>query len=171
MAIAVLSDDELSLGFPREARSPLRLVAGGESQWQLHETWVDDDVPESFPLTVDGATIRPRIAVRRRATQAVRRRRLAVAGVSALALVAALVPLGSVLGRAMPDRSAPSLSAGSLPISTRAGEGTFYVVQPGDTIRSIAARIRPDNPGAVVSQLAARLGSDQVVAGEHIPLS
>jgi hypothetical protein len=102
----------------------------------------------------------------------VRRRRLAVALVISLGVLVTTLPIGTLLGQA----HAPTLAvaqpgdAGTLAIDAHAGQGTFYVVQPGDTLRSIATRIAPSDPGPVVRQLSSQLGSDQVVAGEHISL-
>jgi hypothetical protein len=70
------------------------------------------------------------------------------------------------------------LGALAVPISGLAGTtpatltaGTVYTVRPGDTLRSIAARLDPTgNPKMVVGQLASETGSDIVVVGEHIRL-
>ena len=52
-----------------------------------------------------------------------------------------------------------------------AGHPVVYVVQPGDTLWSIATRIDPTgDPRPLVDRLAAQIGSDTVVPGEHLTL-
>jgi Tfp pilus assembly protein FimV len=47
--------------------------------------------------------------------------------------------------------------------------GEAYVVRPGDTLWSIAASADPTgDPRPLVAQMAARLGTDQVVPGERV---
>jgi LysM repeat protein len=51
------------------------------------------------------------------------------------------------------------------------GHGGVYVVQPGDTLWSIAVRVDPTgDPRPIVDQLAQEVGSDTVVPGEHLTL-
>jgi hypothetical protein len=139
-------------------RPPLRLV-GGDDARRPDAPWRADDL---------------RVLARpvRRTSARVRRRRVLVAGV-AVATVLVAVPVGSLLGRATPggQRGIAAVATSALPTSTRAAEGTFYVVRPGDTLASIARRIQPSDPGPVAAGLAARLGSDRVVPGEHVPLT
>ncbi len=48
---------------------------------------------------------------------------------------------------------------------------TAYVVQPGDTLWSIAVRLDPNgDPRPVVAQLATQVGGDNVVPGEQLVL-
>ena len=48
---------------------------------------------------------------------------------------------------------------------------TSYVVRPGDTLWSIAARLDPTgDPRPVVAKLEAQVGGDTVVPGERIVL-
>jgi hypothetical protein len=48
--------------------------------------------------------------------------------------------------------------------------GATYVVGPGDTLASIAARLAPGDPGPLVAKMAAETGSQAVVPGEHLVL-
>jgi len=111
---------------------------------------------------------------RRRTSARVRRRRLLVAGVAMSALVVGVVPFGTLLGGPLNGGNhslAAAATSSGLPTSTRASQGTFYVVRPGDTLAAIAERIQPSNPDPVLAELAARIGSNRIVAGEHVPLS
>ena len=47
----------------------------------------------------------------------------------------------------------------ALAIDVHGGQGTFYVVHPGDTLQSIATRIAPGDPAPIVRELARQLGS------------
>jgi len=46
--------------------------------------------------------------------------------------------------------------------------GSTYVVQHGDTLRSIAQRVNAAIAPLIAAELAAETGSAQVVAGEHV---
>jgi hypothetical protein len=51
------------------------------------------------------------------------------------------------------------------------GRPVSYVVQPGDTLWSIAERVDPTgDPRPLVARLAAQTGSDTVVPGERLVL-
>ncbi len=57
--------------------------------------------------------------------------------------------------------------AGTVAVPT----GHAYIVQPGDTLWSIASRVYPHgDPRALVSTLSAQVGSAVVVPGEHLVL-
>jgi Tfp pilus assembly protein FimV len=96
-----------------------------------------------------------------RATR-VRRRRLA-----AIALVALLTLAGVSVGRVLWSAavgSSPPEAIGSAPIT-----GDVYVVQPGDTLWSIAQRIAPgDDPRPIVAALKARNGDVDLTPGERL---
>jgi hypothetical protein len=122
--------------------------------------------PESSPNGEPGPTPRTRPApVRRslpdRATR-VRRRRLA-----AIALVALVTLAGIGAGRLLWSAavgSSPPEAIGSAPIT-----GDVYVVQPGDTLWSIAERIAPgDDPRPVVAELKARNGDVELTPGDRL---
>ena len=60
---------------------------------------------------------------------------------------------------------------GSAPVGGTVAHHAGYVVRPGDTLWSIAERLDPSgDPRPVVAQLAAEVGSDTVVPGEHVVL-
>jgi len=104
------------------------------------------------------------VARRRARRAAARRRRRALAlGVIAAGLTCGLaLPLTSLAG------SPASASARPLPVV--AGE-TVYVVRPGDTLWSIAARFdRGGSPRPMAEALARETGSQVVVPGERIPI-
>jgi LysM repeat protein len=91
----------------------------------------------------------------------VRRRRALLGTVAAGLLVALALPWSGTGG---------SLAT---PGSALAGESVVahktYVVQPGDTLWSIAVRLDPTgDPRPVVAQLAAQVGGDNVVPGEQL---
>ncbi|MGH9043417.1 MAG: hypothetical protein ACRDVP_00975 [Acidimicrobiales bacterium] len=70
---------------------------------------------------------------------------------------------GLVVGLALPIGSLAGVQGSPL-----SHAGSTYVVRPGDTIRSIATRIRPADPQAVMAAIASRTGSSSVVPGEHL---
>jgi LysM repeat protein len=75
-------------------------------------------------------------------------------------LIALALPLGGIGGH--------SHTIGSVPAENRTGT---YVVQPGDSLWSIAERVDPTaDPRPLVAKLAAQVGSDTVVPGERIVL-
>ncbi|HLK44356.1 MAG TPA: LysM domain-containing protein, partial [Acidimicrobiales bacterium] len=94
-----------------------------------------------------------RAAQVRARTLARRRRTLAVV-VGGLALVALALPLRAL--------GATSLTSGGY------NPGSVYVVQPGDTLASIAAKLDPGHDAATEAQLAASTGSRYVTPGEHV---
>ena len=117
------------------------------------------------------------VAPARRITSRVRRRRLVAAVIVLTAVVALALPVRALAGTSGTSGTSvtsgtPGAAAGStVPVEVRAGQGTFYVVRPGDTLRSIASRLSPAHPARAEAALAAALGSDTVVPGEHVPVS
>ncbi len=107
-----------------------------------------------------GLSLQARRASRARMLQ--RRRRTLVA----LALVVGLAIL-SWPGHAFGGTTATGLP-GDLATSSVIASGTVYVVQPGDTLASIAAMVNPVSPLLARRALAHELGSSYVVPGEHI---
>lgn len=92
-----------------------------------------------------------------RHSHAVLRRRRVLAALAGLGLVLAVARAGVALG------GSSLADAGRLPhVQT-------VVVQPGDSLWSIAQRVAPGHdPRAVVDRLAARLGSTTLVPGETL---
>jgi hypothetical protein len=164
--MAVVFPEELSRHGQRPA---LRLVefpvvppgAGGRRGWTDDRVGPEVGWPPRDGTATEAATS-PAVSggpARRLTSGSVRRRR-ALLGLVAGALVVLLaLPIGAIGGRALPVAPAP-LRAGSL-----------YVVQPGDTLWSIAVRLDPSgDPRVLVAQLAAESGSDSVVVGERLRL-
>jgi len=111
--------------------------------------------------TIERRRRRPPIpAARRRAV--IRRRVTAVllAVGLVLALRALLLPGGDPLG--VPGRATPAAAeAGS----------RVYTVEPGDTLWSIARRLRPgDDPRPMVDELAAQVHGGSLQAGQRLVL-
>jgi len=96
----------------------------------------------------------------RRARHQVRRRRVAVATLLVVLLVALALPL-SELG-AKPATTVPAFASVD-------GAKVTYVVQPGDDVQTIAERFSSGRSASVVArELEAELGTTAVVPGEHI---
>ncbi len=111
--------------------------------------------PTRARCITDGRTTRPSLAVRRRRF---------VLGTVAAGLLAALALPWSGTGGSL-----------ATPGPALAGEKVVahssYVVRPGDTLWSIAARLDPTgDPRAVVAQLETQVGGDNVVPGESLVL-
>lgn len=107
----------------------------------------------------------PDVPARRRfgVSARVRRRRLALGVLVVGLLVALAFPVSALGGRPVP--ATPTAGAAAT------HGGTVYVVQPGDTLWSIASRIDGGgNPRPVAEALAARLGTTTVVPGQRIVL-
>lgn len=119
-------------------------------------------------LVVDGPASQlrrgPSLQVRRaaRARMLRRRRRTVVAVVLTGALVVLALPghaFGGVTGAGLP---------GDLASSSVLASGMRYVVQPGDTVSSIAQLMNPVSPQTARAILEHQLGSGVVVVGEHV---
>jgi LysM repeat protein len=84
------------------------------------------------------------------------------------------VVLAAVVLLAMPLRAlgAVTVAGQPTPAGTPAGlaPGSVYVVQPGDTLRSIASQVNPSELGVIEHKLATSIGSTHVVAGEHVTI-
>jgi|GEM_PF-751605 len=181
MAVADLSDGEmLERPWPRPV---LRLVEAAEPAegpppaaravpWAAEEP-LDWEDAEPFPEP-DWVVEPPMPAARRRSVasgerarvRAVRRRRAAL-GVLAVGLLAALAAPVSALG----GRTVSTPAAASVPAPPTRSHAVVYVVQPGDSLRSIAARLSPGSASrSLATALAAELGTDHVVPGERLVL-
>ena len=135
---------------------------------QFHEFDISVDQPFLRLVSGKGATTicrtgRP-LAERRAARQKVlRRRKRSLVG---LALVAGLAVLsfpghafGGTTGAGLPT----DLANGSVLAS-----GMDYVVQPSDTLNSIASLMNPLDPAVARTDLVRELDSTVVVPGEHV---
>ena len=104
----------------------------------------------------------PAVAARRQAR--LRRRRLLVATATGAVLVALALPWGGAGGR-------PLATSGPVLAGAAVASHADYVVQPGDTLWSIAVRLDPaGDPRVVVGELEAQTGSDTIVPGQHLHL-
>jgi hypothetical protein len=92
----------------------------------------------------------------------VRRRRALAALVLASALTVLALP-----GHTFGATTGAGLST-DLADSSVLASGMNYVVQPGDTVESIATDMNPVNPSLARSLLIHELGSPVVVPGEHV---
>jgi nucleoid-associated protein YgaU len=147
MAIAPLPDREL-LDALTAPRPPLRLLSNpGESRRAA-------DPGAHFASALPAGRPQPGWSAARRAR--LRRTGLFVLVIGLLGALA--VPVSALAG------------TGATTTATLT-QGSTYVVQPGDTLWSIATRLDPTgDPRSIVGQLASETGSDTVVVGEHIRL-
>lgn len=92
----------------------------------------------------------------------VRRRRAAVA-VSALAAIVVLsLPIRALGAVTLAGQDTPGgVTAGLAP-------GSTLVVQPGDTIHSVAMRVNPNDTTQIARALVVEVGSTTLVPGEHV---
>jgi len=107
-----------------------------------------------------GATLRER----RHARDVARRRRHRA--------LAALVVCGALTVLALPGHMFGATGgtglSNDLASSSVLASGMNYVVQPGDTVNSIARDMNPTNPAEARVLLVHELGSSVVVPGEHV---
>ncbi|MGD0055495.1 MAG: hypothetical protein ABSC34_08690 [Acidimicrobiales bacterium] len=115
---------------------------------------------ETLPELRRGRPLGERRAARARMMK--RRRRTLVL----LALLAGLVIL-SLQGVAFGGIASAGLSS-DLSNGAVLAPGMSYVVQPGDTLHSIASMVDPSNPARERVALERELGSTVVVTGEHV---
>jgi Tfp pilus assembly protein FimV len=124
------------------------------AEWAPTPQVTPDVVPDRTPVRE-----RPR-RLPDRATR-VRRRRLVV-------LVAGVVLAFAFAGAAQVVSGLASVDESPRPEPISGGE---YVVQPGDTLWSIAARLAPDDdPRAVVDALRAANGGADLLVGDRLDL-
>lgn len=117
-------------------------------------------VHEPASSSVRGPLVANRRAARAR-MKARRRRSVLVA-----AIVASLALL-SYPGHAFGGTNGVGLST-DVATSSTLSSGMVYVVQPGDSVASIARSLNPENPKLAQRALSAELRSDVVVVGEHV---
>ena len=106
----------------------------------------------------------PLVANRRaaRARMKARRRRSALAAGLLVSLVLLAWP-----GHAFGGTNGVGLST-DLASSSTLSSGMVYIVEPGDTLSSIARELNPVNPAQARRALVQELRSDVVIAGEHV---
>ena len=97
-----------------------------------------------------------------RAATLTRRRRTVGVGVVLAALVLLAMPLHALGAVTLDGRPTPGGTVAGL------APGSVYVVQPGDTIASIASRVDPAAARGIAREVAASTGSSTVVPGEHV---
>ena len=136
----------------------------------LEESYVEEFHHERPRLrALDGAAgptwmTGPSLALRReqRARRLARRRRSLAGAVLVLATIVLAWP-----GHAFGGTTASGLST-DLATSSVLASGMDYVVQPGDSVNSIAALVNPLDPARAHVLVVRELRSDVVVAGEHV---
>jgi hypothetical protein len=116
--------------------------------------------PPTTRIVATGPSLARRRAARARV---VRRRRRTLATLVVIAALAILAVPGHVFGATTGAGLSTDLADSSVLAS-----GMDYVVQPGDTINSIARVINPTDPSAARTLLVRELGSTVVVPGEHV---
>jgi hypothetical protein len=99
----------------------------------------------------------------RRPSAVVRRRRLLLAAVTVALLTALALPWSGAGGRPLATPG-PALAGALAPHAA-------YIVQPGDTLWSIALRLDPSgDPRPLVQRLEQQVGGDTVQPGERVVL-
>ncbi len=106
----------------------------------------------------------PLVAARRASRARMRRRRR-----RSLLVLAVVVSLFVLMfpGHAFGGTGAAGLSADEIG-AVGLTPGSLYVVQPGDTVASLARLVNPWNPSAAEVSLVRELHSSVVVVGEHV---
>jgi hypothetical protein len=148
------------------ARPRLQLVGGLDGS----PPGPEHPVTGPRPSVHTGADVADHRRARRSAS--VRRRRIG-ASVAVVGLVTLLaLPVSALAGH--PAAGSPGASVApptpGLPLEVQAGQGTYYVARPGDTLRSIAGRLDAAHATRLAARLASELGSGTIVPGEHIPV-
>jgi len=116
------------------------------------------------PLTPRPLRHGPSLTQRRAArARLARRRRRTLAGLALATALTILALPGHVFGATTGAGLSTDLAGSSVLAS-----GMEYVVQPGDTVGSIARNINPVTPSLARSLLVRELGSSVVVPGEHV---
>ncbi len=131
------------------------------------EIWQEESIGQDEPILrlVSTPQLRVRTLAQRRAARArmLRRRRRTLAVVTLVSALTILAWPGHAFGGQTGAGLPSDLATGS---ALASGEG--YVVQPGDTVASLAVAINPLDPARARAALVAELGSSVVVPGEHL---
>lgn len=142
--MAAIQIEEFEVPTSEESAIYLRLVTA-------------QNTPQSFRTGVP-------LAVRREARELRRKRKNR--------LYAGLVLAGALIILAMPGAAFGGVTGTGLSTdiasSAELASGMVYVVQPGDTLTSIAEMVNPVNPKNAENVLVAQLASNFVIPGEHI---
>jgi Tfp pilus assembly protein FimV len=165
MTTALRSDALRSDALRHRPAPPARWrPAAGHPGLRLVQAGSCDRLARQAPGAPPQSAAHPTVLARRRHRQRARRRRLLLALASGVAIVALALPWGGAGGH-------PLATPGPVLAGAAATPGAIYVVQPGDTMWSIAQRLDPTgDPRAVVAQLEAQVGSDTLQPGERIHL-
>jgi hypothetical protein len=157
MAIAALPDPWL-IEVATPTRPELRLVRFDPELWDDTDELLLDQAERSLERRSDPSLVDAPVGTRRSgATPAVRRRRLAIVSLLAALVIGLALPVSDLGGKAL-GSPAPPLTAQS-----------YYTVQPGDTLWSIATRLDPSgDPRPIVAQLATETGSDTLEVGQRV---
>ena len=150
---------------PRVRRSSRAFARGPVAERAASRPSRPLSIPEHEPRCRPVRPMRPGCPTGRPgASAAVRRRRLVLGAVAAGLLAALALPWSGTGGHPLATPG-PALAGDVVAPHAR------YVVQPGDTLWSIAERLDPTgDPRPVVDRLAAEVGSDTVIPGERIAL-
>jgi hypothetical protein len=129
-------------------------------QYRGSEQVFEEGDAMSVALELEYEAFYPRLEVvaaaqgRMRPSARVQRRRIVVGVVAAGLLVLLMLPIRALGGRSV---------AAAAPAA-----GHVYVVQNGDSLATIAARVDPSRSAALLHRLASEVGSTVVVPGEHL---
>jgi hypothetical protein len=155
MAIAALpQQEEMELFEVPWPKPTLRLVAAGERT--VERTVGRGNANSERDVVVE---------LRRGPSAAVRRRRTLLAVAALVLLVLLALPIQALGGMTATGKVAPGGVVSGLV------DGTTYVVQPGDTVASVARALNPAGDQAVLqAKIRSIVGSSVLVPGEHILL-
>jgi hypothetical protein len=136
---------------------------------ELEETYEIEEAPSHLRLVRIDPSPRvlrqgPSLAQRRRSRARLRRRRQRFA---ALLVLAGALTILALPGHVYGATTGAGLST-DLANSSVLASGMDYVVQPGDSVTSIARDMNPTDPAEAQSLLVSELGSSVVVPGEHV---
>jgi len=131
-----------------------------ETEWVLEPR----EVPLRLVDSRDQVRVVRTLSQRRQArARMLRRRRRTLAGIALVLSLGVLAMPGTSFGGVTDTGLATDLASSSVLAS-----GMTYVVQPGDTVSSMAHMINPLDPARARAALVAEVGSSVVVAGEHV---
>jgi hypothetical protein len=136
---------------------------------ELLESFPAEVVPSHLRLVSYDPNLRtfregPSLSERRSARARLRQRRHRLA--ATVVVVGALVIL-AMPGHTFGGTTGTGLST-DLADSSVLAPGMNYVVQPGDTVNTIAKTVNPTDPAQARALLVHELGSSVVVPGEHV---